>query len=324
MLKIGMISGWHVHARGYAKEINARNDAQVEVIWDEDEDRGQSWAQDIEAKFESDLDKLLNDYDLDGVVINAPTNRHKEILVKAAEAGIHIFTEKVMTLKVAAAREAINAIQEAGVEFCISFPHRTKPEILFAHKLIEKGKLGDISMFRVRNAHNGASGDWLPDHFYDQEQCGGGAMIDLGAHGMYLARFFLGQPKRITSIFNNLFDKPVEDNAISTIEFTNNAVAVNETGFVTPESPFSLEVYGTEGSIFIGGTEGGVRFKTKDTEGWETPDKLPEPLPDPIDQWLDSIQGRGKIHFGLEEGLQLTELMEKAYLSHKKGEIVTF
>lgn len=324
MLNIGMISGWHVHAAGYAEEINSRDDAQVKVIWDEEPQRGQSWAADINAEFEADLEVMLTDYDLDGVVVNAPTSIHGEVIIKAARAQKDIFTEKVLTLTEKEGREVVREIEKYDVQFCISFPHRTRPEILFAQKMIQEDQLGQISLVRIRNAHDGASGDWLPPHFYDPEQCGGGAMVDLGAHGMYLARWLLGQPRKVTSVFNNLLDKPVEDNAVSTIEFENDAVAINETGFVTPASPFSLEVHGTRGSLFIGGPENEVKFKTENTSDWETPSELPPALPDPVDQWLDALLDKGDIHFDLQDGLQLTELMEKSYRAHKEDQAVYF
>ena len=120
-----------------------------------------------------------------------------------------------MALTVRECEEIAQAVREAGVKFCISFPHRTMPHNLFAKKVVDEGLIGDITLLRIRNAHNGSVAGWLPDHFYDPVECGGGAMIDLGAHGMYLSRWLLGEPVRITSMFNNYIDKPVEDNAVS-------------------------------------------------------------------------------------------------------------
>ena len=148
-------------------------------------------------------------------------------------------------------------------------------------------------------------------------------MMDLGAHVMYLSRWILGKPKYISSVFNNFTNKAVEDNAVSVIEFENKAIAIAETGFVSTNSPYSLELYGTEGSLFVGGPENKVMLNStkinKDYGGWVIPSKLPEKLPRAIDQWVDGILNNSQIYFGLEEGLQLTELMEAAYISHKES-----
>jgi 1,5-anhydro-D-fructose reductase (1,5-anhydro-D-mannitol-forming) len=326
MLKVAMISYWHVHAWDYTKQLMARDDVKITAVWDEIPERGEKNAKEIGAVFEADLDVLLGRNDVDAVVINTPTNMHREVMVAAAKAGKHIFTEKVMALTVRECEEIAQAVREAGVKFCISFPHRTMPHNLFAKKVVDEGLIGDITLLRIRNAHNGSVAGWLPDHFYDPVECGGGAMIDLGAHGMYLSRWLLGEPVRITSMFNNYIDKPVEDNAVSVIEFKNKAIAINETGFVTSDSPFSLELYGTHGSLFIGGADNQIRLVSSKMEsqvpGWITPSQLPDPLPSAIDQWVDGILEDGEILFGLEDGIELTRLMEGAYKSHREKSIV--
>jgi predicted dehydrogenase len=326
MLKVAMLSYWHVHAWDYTKQLMARDDVKITAVWDEIPERGEKNAKEIGAAFEADLDALLGRNDVDAVVINTPTNMHREVMVAAAKAGKHIFTEKVMALTVRECEEIAQAVREAGVKFCISFPHRTMPHNLFAKKVVDEGLIGDITLLRIRNAHNGSVAGWLPDHFYDPVECGGGAMIDLGAHGMYLSRWLLGEPVRITSMFNNYIDKPVEDNAVSVIEFKNKAIAINETGFVTSDSPFSLELYGTHGSLFIGGADNQIRLVSSKMEsqvpGWIIPTQLPDPLPSAIDQWVEGILRDGEILFGLEDGIELTRLMEGAYKSHREKSIV--
>ena len=326
MLKVAMLSYWHVHAWDYTKQLMARDDVKITAVWDEIPERGEKNAKEIGAAFEADLDALLGRNDVDAVVINIPTNMHREVMVAAAKAGKHIFTEKVMALTVRECEEIAQAVREAGVKFCISFPHRTMPHNLFAKKVVDEGLIGDITLLRIRNAHNGSVAGWLPDHFYDPVECGGGAMIDLGAHGMYLSKWLLGEPVRITSMFNNYIDKPVEDNAVSVIEFKNKAIAINETGFVTSDSPFSLELYGTHGSLFIGGADTQIRLVSSKMEsqvpGWIIPTQLPDPLPSAIDQWVEGILRDGEILFGLEDGIELTRLMEGAYKSHREKSIV--
>jgi 1,5-anhydro-D-fructose reductase (1,5-anhydro-D-mannitol-forming) len=328
MLRVAMLSGWHVHAKGYANELKAMSEVQITAVWDEIPERGTAWAAELGADFEQDLDVLLKRDDVDAVVVDTPTNMHTKVIVAAAKAGKHIFTEKVMALTVKECEEIAQAVREAGVKFCISFPHRILPANLFAKKVAEEKLIGDITLLRVRNAHNGSVADWLPPHFYDEEACGGGAMMDLGAHPMYLSRWILGKPKKITSIFNTYTNRPVEDNAVSVIEFENKAIAISETGFVSTNSPFSLELYGTEGSLLIGGPENKIMLNStkvnKELQGWITPSSLPKELPSALRQWVDGITKGTEIYFGLEEGIQLTELMEGAYKSHKEGKVVEF
>ena len=329
MLRIGMLSSWHVHAPGYAREIQSRSDSRITAVWDEDPVRGRKWAADLGVPFEENLEAILGRSDVDGVVVNAPTNRHAEVMVAAAKAGKHIFTEKVMALTVKECRAISEAVKQAGVKFCISFPQRTWPVTLLAKQVMEDGLLGDVTSIRVRNAHSGAVAGWLPEHFYDPVACGGGAMMDLGAHPMYLVRWLMGEPRRITSLFTSFVGKEVEDNAVALIEFANKGIGVVETGFVSHSSPFALELNGSEGTFLVGGPERSIRLRSAKLEqngsqGWIIPTRLPAALPSPMEQWVKGILENAPIHFGLEEGTQLTELMEGAMRSYRSGKQVEF
>jgi len=325
MVRVGMLSGWHVHARGYAEELKNIPNVRIAAVWDELPERGKEWAAALGVPFEPDLGVFLGRDDIDAVVVDAPTNRHAEVMVAAAQAKKPIFTEKVMALTVRECDAIVEAVRKAGVKFCISFPARTVPKHLFAKRVVDEKLIGDVTFLRVRTAHNGASANWLPPHFYDPIQCGGGAMMDLGAHPMYLARWLGGKPQRVSSTFNYFTEHAVEDNAVSVIEFENKCIGVAETSFVSSHSPGCLELHGTAGSLFIGGPEDQVRIFSEKLDdklrGWMRPEDLPAALPHPIRIWVSGILEGTPIPFGLEEGTQLTALMEAAYQSHKQGSV---
>ena len=59
MLKVAMLSKWHVHAPEYARRLSEMDDVQLTCVWDEIPERGQAWAKELGTAFEPDLDKLL-------------------------------------------------------------------------------------------------------------------------------------------------------------------------------------------------------------------------------------------------------------------------
>ncbi len=320
-LRVAVMSKWHPHANGYAKTLAGMPDVKITAVWDEDAKRGENWARQLKAPFVADYQEVMKRADVDGVMITAPSSMHADIMVAAAKAGKHIFTEKVLALTVDDCNRVAEAVKAANVKFCISFPFRTKPETLYAKKVVEEGLIGQVTFMRVRDAHDGASGKWLPEYFWDEKTCGGGAMMDLGAHPMYLNRWLGGQPKRIVSAFTKVTGHALEDNAVSVIEFENGCLGVAETGFVSSDSPFSLELDGTEGGLRIGGPEENtvlIVSKKLKTKGWVKPDALPEALPATIPMWVDGILKGTPIPFGVEEGIQLTELMQYAYVAAKE------
>jgi 1,5-anhydro-D-fructose reductase (1,5-anhydro-D-mannitol-forming) len=319
-MKIGMISFWHVHAKDYAEEARVHPDIGIAAIWDENEERGRKEAQMREVEYISDLEDLLNRQEIEAVVVSSPTNRHKEVMVQAAQAGKHIFTEKVLASTEEQAIVILNAVKESGVKLFVSLPRVYDGYTEAVQRLIESGELGELTQTRVRLAHNGATANWLPNHFYNKEECQGGALIDLGCHPVYLTRLFHGMPERVTAQFGYLTKKEVEDQAIVTFGYEDGSYGVAETGFVTPHSPFTIEIHGTKGSAIYGIPDKKLIKKVSDK--WEEV-MIPTDKPSPFSQWIDHIQTDKGTDKNLALALDLTVLMEAAYQAEKtKSEIV--
>lgn len=327
MVRIAMLSKWHVHAAGYAQVIMQTGLAEIAAVWDDDIARGTAWAEELGCPFYSDLDEVLGSKDIDAVVCDSPTTQHYEILSKAAKAGKHIFTEKALAPTVKESEELAALIENAGVTFTISYPHLTFPVSRFAKKLVEDGTFGQISLVRVRKAHNGISGGWLPDYWFEEKDAAGGALMDLGCHPMYMANWLLGTPKRITAVLTSPLGCKVDESATATIEYENGAVCTGETSFISYMTPETLEIYGTDATLLASDNE--VRLYTKDTAGYVgrnyiTP-VLPPEMPIPLELFIQAcVQGTGTPEgYGPRDGVALTRLLENAYISNKENRTVT-
>lgn len=316
-MNIAVISYWHVHAEGYTKEIIEKTDSKITAVWDEETARGEKYAAQFDAKFYKEYDELIADQSIDGVIITSPTSMHKELILKAVNAGKKVFSEKVLALTTADCLEIKEALAKHNADITLSLVKKCDKEFLFAKQLVDSGVLGRITYARMRNVHNGSIGDWLPAHFYNKEQCGGGAMMDLGAHPMYLLNWLLGEPKTVQSVFTEVTNRGVDDNSVSVIEFESGAIGVSETGFVSVYNPASLEISGTKGALFI---RDGVWYATEETEGkWVAPKQLPESLPSPVVQWATGEFNKEGAAFGIEDAIVLTRMMEAAYKSSENG-----
>jgi 1,5-anhydro-D-fructose reductase (1,5-anhydro-D-mannitol-forming) len=110
---VAVLSFWHVHAQDYASETEEHPRAEVRAVWDEDGERGRREASTRGVPFHEDLDELLSREDVDGVVVTTPTVIHREVIPKAASAGKHVFTEKVIAPTLSEAREVVAEVEEA-------------------------------------------------------------------------------------------------------------------------------------------------------------------------------------------------------------------
>lgn len=323
---MAILSFWHVHADDYAREAQNHPNTQVVAAWDEDAARGRARAASLGATFHDDLPELLARTDIDAVVVTTPTRAHREVIVAAARAGKHIFTEKVLALTPAECRAILAAVDRAGVKLTVSLPRLADGYTQAIQGILADGRLGEITLVRVRLSHDGAVGRrWLPPQFFDPDEAGGGALIDLGCHPMYLTRLFLGgMPDRLSASYGHVTGRPVEDNAVALLHYQSGAIGVVEAGFVNPHSPFTIEVHGTEGSLLYGTPEARLLLRAaphgRDDPWTEVP--LPDRAPGPFNQWVSHIERGTTATENIALAVDLTALMDAANRSARTGRAV--
>lgn len=323
MLSIAMLSKWHVHAERYAEQAFHHPQLKVTAVWDEDPNRGSAWAQTLGVPFVSDLAGVLEDPTIDGVIVDAPTNLHDEIIIAAARAGKHIFSEKVLSLTTKGCDTILSVVNQAGVQLMLSLPRLTRGPYLYAQRILDEGRLGRLTSLRCRLTHGDGIPSancpygGLPDYFYDPAQCGGGALIDLGAHPIYLANRLAGAPKAVMARLTSFIGWPVDDNSVVIAEYELGVIGVLEAGFVSGCSPFLLELHGTEGALLVEDNQVRIRLKSNGRR-WEAVNDLPM-VPDPMQQWVAAILGEAEPTIRHHDMRMLTQFHEAAALSHREA-----
>lgn len=320
MIRVAMVSFWHVHARDYTRQALEHPATEIVAAWDELPERGRAQAEKLGIRYYDTLDELLAQPDIDGVIIDTPTNIHRDVMVAAALAGKHIFTEKVLAPTLHEAHEILAAVEKTGVKLSVSLPRLYDGYTLAIQDILERKLLGDLTLVRARLSHNGAvataqnPNGWLPAHFFNPEQCAGGALIDLGCHPMYLTRLFLGLPESVSATYGYVTGREVEDNAVAILNYPRGAIGIVEAGFVNRHSPFTIEVHGTEGSLLYGTPEAKLLVRSSlvgDGSSW-THFPIPANRPMAFQQWVEHIQQGTTATENIQIALDLTRLMEAA------------
>ncbi len=312
-MKIAILGTWHVHAGAYTAD--AKKYGEVIGVYDDNSEWKRNFATNYDIPQFDSIEQLLAS-DAESIIVNTATNRHADDIVKIAESGKNIFTEKVLALSLEDCERVKRAVEKNKVRFVISFPQRTTAGPLTLKAIADSGEIGDINYIRFRNCHSGSLAHWLPAHFYNREECGGGAMIDLGAHGMYLINWFLGEPETYRSVFTHvcrdekdaiLNPDAVEDNAVTVMSYKNGAIALNETGFVTIGCPMTMEIGGSAGyAVFTEGKD----TVTVSVKSGKKEISMCEPHDLPIISFLKGLTPEG---CGINEAITLTKMMLGAY-----------
>lgn len=94
MIQVALLSRWHVHANDYASQALENPNLSVVAVWDEERERGKQWAKELEVDFFEDLNELLAQDQIDGVIVDTPTSMHKEVILACAAAKSIFFLKK--------------------------------------------------------------------------------------------------------------------------------------------------------------------------------------------------------------------------------------
>ena len=195
---------------------------------------------------------LLRDPDVEMVWITAPNRLHAQMTIDAAAAGKHVVCEKPLCLTLEEADAMIAVCDRAGVLLLYAEELFFAPKYVKAKQMADEGAFGRVHLVKQGEKHSGPHSAW----FWDVEQSGGGALMDLGCHGIAFCWWFLGKP-RITSVYAHMATQvhgartQGEDEAVTIIEFATGAVGMVESSWNRPGGmDDSIEVFGDKGQTY--------------------------------------------------------------------------
>ena len=323
MLRVAVLSFWHVHAQDYASEAEEHPGAELCAVWDEDAERGRTEASERGVTFHDDLDGLLFRGDVDGVVVTTPTLAHPEVIPAAASAGKHVFAEKVIAPTFSEAREVVARVEEAGVTFIVSLPRLYAGYSRAIREALAGGEIGEPTYLRVRVSHDGALPStasprgWLPERFFDPRQSAGGVTIDFGAHPLYLLAHMLGIPDEVSATYGRFTGRAVEDHSVVSMLYPTGALGVAEASFLGSSAPLLVEAHGTEGSLLYD-PSGGLRTRRRSAERWSAA-QVSADGGSPFERWVELSSAGSTDPENVRAALELSALAESANLSAHEG-----
>jgi len=213
----------------------------------------------------TDWQEVVTRPDIDLVDVCTPGDSHMEIAIAAAKAGKAVFCEKPLGNTVREAERMLAAVEKAGVVHMICHNYRRIPAVMLAKGLIESGRIGTIRHFRGTYLQ-----DWITDPAFplvwrlDRTQSGSGALGDLVAHVVDLARYLVGEIVEVCGHLETFVkERPlpghpeqrgtvtVDDASMALVRFESGAIGSVEATRMAPgrKNWNRFEINGTTGSI---------------------------------------------------------------------------
>jgi len=289
----------------------------------------------------SDYKDLAKDPAIEAASITAPNVLHCEMAVTLAQAGKHVICEKPLCVTLHEADRMIEACRANGVLLLYAESLFFTPKYVKAKEMADSGAFGKVHLIKQSEKHFGPHAEW----FWDVKRAGGGALFDLGCHGIGFAYWFLGRPK-LLSVYSHLgtyvhADKTkLDDEAVTVVEFAGNAFSIIENSWARRGGMDDrIEVYG-EGGLTIANlhmgnalptySEYGFGYaveKAPTTIGWSYP--VFEELwncgfPQEMRHFARAIRGLEAPQATGEDGKVVLEAVYAAYASAGLGQKVYF
>lgn len=314
--------------RAHARNLAAHPGIDLAVIHDVDERRATALAVEFNTAASIDLADVFDAPDIDAVLIASSTNTHAHHLYRAAAAKKAVLCEKPLDLSIEAARDAVRAIEAAGVTAMVDFNRRFDRDYATIAACVSAGEIGNIELVQMTTR-----GPAVPSLEY--LAVSGGQMHDQTVHFFDLACWITGDdPIEVFAMGAALADPRVADigdvdTSAVTLRFAGGALcqvdSMRRIGYGYDER---IEVVGSTGMVESGRQrQGSVSRYLGNTvvqdglhNGWF--ERMRDSYAHSLDAFVSALETGRAPAPSLADGLRAQVIAEAATRSLREGQPV--
>jgi len=249
-IKVGIIGCGGIANGKHMPALKTVPEAEIVAFCDIVKDRADKAAKEYGAagaKVYTDYKELLKDESIGSVHVLTPNKQHSFITVDALNSGKHVLCEKPMAKTYAEAKLMADAAKKTGMILSVGYQNRYSAGAQYLKKTCERGDLGEIYFAKAHAIRRRAVPTW--GVFLDEEQQGGGPLIDIGTHALDMTLWMMDNYKPKT-VMGNAYKKlngngecgnawgawdpakfTVEDSAFGFITMANGATIILESSW---------------------------------------------------------------------------------------------
>jgi UDP-N-acetyl-2-amino-2-deoxyglucuronate dehydrogenase len=272
----------------------------------------------------------------DCVVLATPSGLHSRQTIEAAQAGLHVMTEKPMATRWQDGLAMVKACDDAGVQLFVVKQNRRNATLQLLKRAVAEGRFGRIynvavNVFWTRPQAYYDSAAWRGTWEFD-----GGAFMNQASHYIDLLDWMVGPVESVMAYTGTLARNiEVEDSGVAALKWRNGAMGtVNVSMLTYPKNlEGSITVLGERGSVRVGG------LAVNEIQLWqfEAPHEMDAQIgeasyqttsvygfghPLYYDNVIRTLRGEAQADTDGREGLKSLELLVAMYLSARDGKRV--
>ena len=196
------------------------------------------------------FDQIANNPDIDVVYVVLPPSMHEEYVVRAANAGKHVWVEKPMAVTAKACQTMIDACAKNKVSLAVGYRLHHEPNTQEYVKGLHDGKIGKILMVSCSAGYY----DARTDHWKQKKEMGGGVMYDMGVYVLQGARLATGEePIAVTAqqytSRPNVYKNGLDETSMAQLIFPSGARAAVQSSYGMNMN--FLNVTGSKGTLMM-------------------------------------------------------------------------
>lgn len=263
-VKVGII-GLGRWARVLTRAAQKSDKLKIVAGYSRSEEKRTGFAEEFGVPAVPDLQTMLSDPEIKGVIITVPNEQHLAVASEIAKAGKHVYTEKPIASTLEDGLE-IAALEETyGVTVTVGHSARLMAGVQRIRQAIDAGELGRVGMIEG-NFSNERALELTPDTWrWYKDRAPGGPLSQLAIHIFDLAYHLGGKIDAVSSIASKLspVGAEVDDQSMTLLKFSDGKIGYVGSSWTSP-GVFSVRVFGSKGLMHY----------EMDFGTWDTPEQI--------------------------------------------------
>ena len=317
VFNIGLIGTGTIANNRLAPAVAGAPGAQLWSVLSRDSSRAAQFAERHNAQSPqpvfTDLNHMLSDPDLHGVIIATPDKLHAGHAILSLQAGKHVLVEKPMAAEVESASAMVKAARQANRCLAVAYHLRWHAGHRRMREEIMRGNIGTLRHMRVQWTLKAPSGEnWRASPEVGQWW----SMAAVGTHCLDMIRWHMCEPcGEIVSVRSTIssavWNVPHDETAIISFKFESGATAEMCTS-VLFEAPKRVEIYGDKGYVICEGTLGAEGAGTIATHDGKVEFPVSDPFTGEVANFVESASTGMPPEVDGKEGLRNVEILTTA------------
>lgn len=181
----------------------------------------------------SNFDSIANNPDIDVIYIVLPPSMHKEYVIRAANAGKHVWCEKPMAISVTECQQMIDACKKNKRSLAIGYRLQHEPHTKEWRRIVKEKLLGKVNKVSCAAAYR----DNRTDHWKQKKEMGGGVIYDMGVYAIQGVRLGTGtEPVAVLSATTSttrpeIYKNGLDETVVAQLEFPGGVIGDLKTSF---------------------------------------------------------------------------------------------